>query len=333
MIKTLLRLEGLSIGYSPNNVIASNINTSLNIGDLICLIGPNGVGKSTLLRTLAGMQKPLAGRVLLMEEDIHQLPAKTLARQLSVVLTDRVEVGLLTGYGLVALGRYPHTNWLGRLSSHDLAVIRWAVELVEATHLAQRPISELSDGERQKLMIARALAQEPTLMILDEPTAYLDLPRRVEILQLLRRLAHVTGRTILASTHDLDLAMRLADVIWLFAPNGLLFVGAPEELVLNGVFERVFRKEGITFDPHTGSFDVSGELKDTISLKGEGLYAFWTRRALERRGFAIANVSPTTVEVWNEDGQTRWRLSRSRFVADFDSISALLSAIADENIS
>lgn len=312
----LAETHDLAIGYvaprKPPRIVAEGINLTLNKGELICLIGPNGAGKSTLMRTLAGMQKPLAGRVLLDGADLHTMPAPQLAQRLSVVLTDRVDPGLLTGHALVALGRHPYTDWSGRLTAHDEAMVNWAIEAVGADVLAARMVGELSDGERQRLMIARALAQEPLLMILDEPTAFLDLPRRVEIMRLLRQIAHETGRAVLLSTHDLDLTLRTADRIWLLSADGQLYVGAPEDLVLNGAFESVFSSEGVTFDVQTGAFRVSTQVGVPIALIGEGLAALWTGRALERAGFAVTQP-PTpqntglTVEIMQTDG-LRWHL-------------------------
>jgi iron complex transport system ATP-binding protein len=273
------------------------------------LIGPNGVGKSTLMRTLAGMQNPLAGRVALMGDDLKTLKAAERARRLSVVLTGREQVGLLTGYELVALGRHPHTAWTGQLTRHDEQVVRWAVEAVGAVDLAARRIAELSDGERQKLMIARALAQEPAAMILDEPTAFLDLPHRVEIMRLLRNLAAQTGRAILVSTHDLDLALRSAQKIWLMSGDAME-VGAPEDLVLSGAFQRSFQREGVAFDAQSGSFSIRQDHAGCVLVLGDGLAALWIKRALEREGFVtqkngaapLATITVLDEKHWSLDG-------------------------------
>ena len=281
---SVLNAQNLSIGYRADHIIASDIKVSLSSGELVCLIGPNGIGKSTLLKTLAGMQKPLAGSVALMGDDIRSLNASERARRLSVVLTGRAQVGLLTGYELTALGRHPHTDWTGHLSAHDDEVVRWAIQAVDAQALAQRRVAELSDGERQKFMIARALAQEPAIMILDEPTAFLDLPRRVEVIRLLRRLASETQRAILLSTHDLDLALRSAHKLWLMSGDNIE-VGAPEDLILSGAFQRTFQSEGVSFDVQSGSFSIERENVGCVTVSGDGLAAIWISRALEREGF------------------------------------------------
>ncbi len=292
MSAIMLETERLSIGYAPRRgprrVVAADLNLALHAGEVVCLLGPNGVGKSTLLRTLVGMQPGLAGRVLLDGADLATLGPRDLARRLSVVLTERIEVGQLSAYALVALGRHPHTDWTGRLTIRDEEVTRWALEAVGAADLAQRQVHELSDGERQRVMVARALAQEPLLMVLDEPTAFLDLPRRVEMMRLLRRLARETNRALLLSTHDLDLALRSADALWLLAPGGGLHSGAPEDLVLGGAFEATFASAGIGFDRRQGSFQVHPPANHRVRLVGDGLVGVWTARALERAGCLLA---------------------------------------------
>lgn len=243
----LLSTHNLSIAHGRRAPLAAGLNLQLGAGRLVCLLGPNGAGKSTLLRTLGGMQKPAAGRVYWRGQDLYALPARARAQALSVVLTERPALGLLTGYGLVALGRHPHTNWRGALGPEDEAQIRWAVAAVGAEEIAAQPVMQLSDGQRQKLMIARALAQESPVILLDEPTAFLDWPRRAEVMKLLKALAHRTGRAILLSTHDLDLAIRAADELWVMAA-GELRRACPEELSQNSVLAWAFGPEGAVFD-------------------------------------------------------------------------------------
>lgn len=302
MSSVVMHSEQLTIGYAaprtPRRVVAADLDLTLHAGEVVCLLGPNGVGKSTLLRTLVGMQPPLAGHVFLAGSDIATLTPRDLARRVSVVLTERLDVGQLSVYALVALGRHPHTDWLGRLTARDEEVTRWALAAVDAIDLAQRQVHELSDGERQRVMVARALAQEPLLMLLDEPTAFLDLPRRVEMMRLLRRLARETGRALLLSTHDLDLALRSADVLWLLAPGGVLHCGAPEDLVLGGAFEATFATNGVGFDRRQGVFAVHPPALRRVALAGDGLLAAWTVRTLERAGcLAVAADEPAPLRV------------------------------------
>jgi iron complex transport system ATP-binding protein len=318
---------GYDVGHKRQKVVSAGLTLALNPGELVCLIGPNGAGKSTLLRTLVGMQPALAGAVTLDGRGLSHLSMQQIARLMSVVLTEPVNVGLLSARELVALGRYPYTGWLGRLSAHDRDLVEWAIGAVGADDLAHRMISELSDGERQKVMIARALAQEPRVILLDEPTAFLDLPHRVDILGTLRRLAHDGGQAILLSTHDLDLALRSADRIWLMSRDGTVHVGAPEDLVLTGAFQRIFDRQGVSFDPATGSFELHQPTAGVVHLTGEGLAEVWTARALERSGFQVTrngNAAPVWVEVTGTNGDTRWRCEVSGQMVEVASIQDLV---------
>jgi iron complex transport system ATP-binding protein len=256
-------------------------------GELVCLLGPNGSGKSTLLRTLAGMQPPLAGTVELLGEDVATRSPEWLARHLSIVLTEPIDAGALTARELVGLGRYPFTDWLGRLTARDHERIEAAIAAVGALAIAEREVKSLSDGERQRVLIARALAQEPKLVILDEPTAYLDLPRRIETLGLLRRLVRENGIAVLLSTHHLDLALGHADRVWLLPTGGPLTIGAPEDVALSGALERTFHSDRLVFDPNDGTFALREEPADAaVAVEGDGLARRWVERALRRDGLA-----------------------------------------------
>lgn len=336
VMDTVLQTFDLGIGYTPKKqvpqVVAQGISVSLSRGEFVCLLGPNGAGKSTLMRTLVGMQPPLAGRVHLAGQDVSTLSAQDLAQLLSVVLTDRVQVGILTVRDLVALGRYPYTDWTGRLTDVDEAVIDWALDAAHAQDLVHRNVGALSDGERQKVMIARALAQQPKVMVLDEPTAFLDLPRRVEMMALLQHLAHETDKAILLSTHDLDLALRSADRIWLLPEGGPLHVGAPEDLVLNGAFERAFQSDGVRFDVNTGAFQMAAQKGMGVVLEGEGQEqeAYWTRRALERAGFEVWDaVGEKEVQytVWVLDGF--WQVQVGEGVETCQTIYEVIAGLRD----
>jgi iron complex transport system ATP-binding protein len=331
----LLQLDKLSVGYGGgrkvDRIVASEINLALFAGELVCLLGPNGAGKSTLLRTVAGMQHPLGGQVLLNGQDLHALSKPQLARQLSVVLTERVTAGLLTGYEVIALGRAPHTGWSGSLSARDHAIVQESIDAVGATPLAHRYVSELSDGERQRIMLARALAQEPQIMVLDEITAFLDLPRRVEIMRILSMLAHERQRAILLSTHDLELALSASDRIWLLAPGGAILAGAPEDLVLAGAFASAFAGQGVQFDEEAGSFTIQRMQHSEIGLDGEGMLARWTRRALERRGYGVVLSTGVSgrVRIANRNEKPAWEFSLNGQTGVCPSIESLLAALAN----
>jgi len=333
--KPAIHTHDLSIGYRSSRkadvVIAQNLNLTVKRGELVGLLGPNGAGKSTLLRTLAGMQKPLMGQVFLAGDNAHHIKSRELARHLSVVLTDRPNIGLMNGYALVALGRHPYTDWTGRLTQYDEAVIRWAVDAVHARDISDKPLMDLSYGQRQKLMIARALAQESDVIILDEPTAYLDLPRRVETMHLLKHLAHETNRAILLSTHDLDLALRSTDTLWLMA-EGQIRSGSPEDLILSDAFEETFRSQGIRFDKRTGAFWANTIQPIAIYVQGNGIPYIWTCRALERNQFSIADVPTSThIKIEYQDEKVVWVLTVEKQETTYLSIQALLSAIKEQN--
>jgi iron complex transport system ATP-binding protein len=333
----MLETRALAIGYKrpkhPMRVVAGEINVTLLAGEFVCLLGPNGAGKSTLIRTLAGMQAPLTGTILIAGDPLATLSACMLAKRMSLVLTHRVAVGMMPVVSFVALGRHPHTNWTGRLRLEDEEVVWRAIADAGIMALAHRPVCELSDGERQKVMIARALAQEPQVMILDEATAFLDLPHRVGLMRLLRRLAHGNGLAILLSTHDLDLALRCADRLWLLPPGGPLRDGIPEDLVLQDVFATTFADDaGIEFDKGSGSFILGGEEHGVVSLYGDGVAAIWTYRALERAGYRVLpnGTADIRVEVRLEDDGTIWRICDREAEYSCASLEAMLSALRQQ---
>lgn len=329
-LESVIELENLTTGYktiSDLKTITSGINTSLLREELVCLIGPNGAGKSTLMRTISGEQKPIEGKVYLEGKNIHDLTPKYLAKKLSLVLTERVHAGMLTAYEVVALGRFPYTDWSGKLKESDHQIIQGAIAMVGANELADRTLPELSDGERQKIMIARAFAQEPEVMILDEVTAFLDLPRRVEIIKLLRKMANEGGKSILLSTHDMDLALRGADRIWLLPKGGAMQVGAPEDLVLNGAFQKAFATEGMHFDSQSGAFKIHSTYKTTVALSGEGETATWTQRALERNGVKVDSSAKIQVYVKSDQDRNVWILQQNNSKTKISSIYELITAI------
>lgn len=244
-------LNHLTIGYvSKKNrkVVAEDINASLESNRMTCLIGPNGVGKSTLLRTLSAFQPPLDGKVSIHGKDLASLKEKKLARMVGVVLTAKPDVQNMTVEEMVGLGRSPYTGFWGTLSAQDKAIVDEAIDMVGIRPLALRMIQTLSDGERQKVMIAKALAQQTPVIFLDEPTAFLDYPSKVEMMQLLHRLSRTADKTIFLSTHDLELVLQIADTVWLMSDGGKLNMGTPHQLADSGALSEFIEKKGIVFD-------------------------------------------------------------------------------------
>ncbi|MEM9996646.1 MAG: ABC transporter ATP-binding protein [Bacteroidota bacterium] len=249
-----LTLDRLTVGYGDKAVL-TGLDARVEPGGFVCVLGRNGSGKSTLLRTVAGLQSALGGRVRLGDASVGPMPPTERARRIAVVLTEQAHSPGLTVDDVVALGRQPFTDWRGRLSAEDQAHVRRAFDLAGATPFAGRLFDDLSDGERQRVMIARAVAQRPALMVLDEITAFLDLPGRVEVMALLRRHARETGTVVLLSSHDLDLSLQLADVVWLLA-DGVLRVGTPDELIEQGAVGRAFDTADVAFSAERGRFEL-----------------------------------------------------------------------------
>ena len=256
--KIILQASKISIGYTSKkakDTIAQNIDLSLEKGKLIALIGANGIGKSTLLRTITGIQKPLSGTVLLNEKNIHELDALTLAQNLSVVLTEKLPPSNLTVWELIALGRQPYTNWIGTLTDTDIAKINEAIALTQIEHLVSKRHYEISDGQLQIVLIARALAQDTPLIILDEPTTHLDLLHKVVLFKLLKKLTQETEKCILFSTHDIDMAIQLSDEMIIMTPENTV-QDQPCNLILKGSFNTLFKDEHIVFDNEKGKFVI-----------------------------------------------------------------------------
>ncbi|MEU8362735.1 ABC transporter ATP-binding protein [Nonomuraea sp. NPDC048882] len=324
-----LATTDLSVGYRRRAVL-SGIDVTLRAGELTCLVGANGIGKSTLMRTLARAQPRLTGRIELRGRPIADLSPRELAAELAIVLTDRVAAGQLLGYDLVALGRAPYTGWFGRLDDADRRTIERALDTTGAGHLAGRPVTELSDGERQRLMIARALAQQPSVLLLDEPTAFLDLAARLELVELLRSLTHEHGLAVLMSTHDVEHMLRHADSLWLITPERELISGAPEEIGLAGHLRRLLH-DAATFDPRTGTFTWdTGQAATARVTAPPGCPAdllSWTVHAVERAGYRVSERgaevdAEVTVEVRASGG---WRVGPHRL----DSVTALVARLRD----
>jgi iron complex transport system ATP-binding protein len=255
MKEETISIQGLSIGYihkKETKVIAKDMDATICSGELTCLLGANGAGKSTLLRTLSAFLKPLSGNIWIQGRRLSDYRDKELATVIGVVLTEKCQLRNMTVTELVGMGRSPYTGFWGTLSQNDRRIVEDAIALVRIEDLKERMVHTLSDGERQKVMIAKALAQETPVIFLDEPTAFLDYPSKVEILHLLHRLSREMNKTIFLSTHDLELALQIADQLWLMDRKKGVMTGTPEDLALDGSLEYFFHhRKGIAFEKST----------------------------------------------------------------------------------
>jgi len=252
MQQTTVALSDLSIGYKTKHathIVGEHLTAAIQAGELTCLLGENGVGKSTLLRTLAGFQPSLAGEICIEGQPLELFSDKALAKKIGVVLTEKPDVGQMRVTELVAMGRAPYTGFWGILDEEDRKQVDEAIRQVGIESLRHRIVMTLSDGERQKVMIAKALAQQTPVIYLDEPTAFLDYPSKVEMLLMLRCICRTTSKTVFLSTHDVELALQVADRLWLMERGGHLQIGTPRKLAQQGVLAQfVERGNGIHFD-------------------------------------------------------------------------------------
>ena len=253
-----IQTKALSIGYktkSGTKVIAQDINLALSKGKLIALVGENGIGKSTLLKTIAGIIPPLHGEITLLNKPFQSYKPLALAQELSIVLTDKLPPSNLTVYEIIALGRQPYTNWLGTLTKEDKEKIEEAIALTDISHLIEKKHDEISDGQLQIALITRSLSQNTSIIALDEPTTHLDLVHKATLLKLLQKLAHETGKTIVYSTHDIDLAIQMADEMIVITSNKIL-QDQPCNLIQTGIFNSLFDSKHLTFDATIGKFKI-----------------------------------------------------------------------------
>jgi len=265
-----IQLRKLDIGYRTKHgfrIVASGIDGDIRSGELTCLLGANGIGKSTLLRTLSAFQPKIAGEVMIGSQELSSFTDKELSRKIGVVLTEKPDVRNMSVRELVSLGRSPYTGFWGNCSKEDMMIVDESIALVGIESLSRRMIHTLSDGERQKVMIAKALAQQTPVIYLDEPTAFLDFPSKVEVLQLLKRITREAGKTVFLSTHDVELALQLADTIWLMTHENGLTVGTPRELSVQGVLSKFIERQGIIFDRESLTIRIAQEQHETNNLE------------------------------------------------------------------
>ncbi|MCQ2349729.1 MAG: ABC transporter ATP-binding protein [Paludibacteraceae bacterium] len=285
----MLSTQNLTIGYGTR-AVQSNLTLTATSGRLTALCGQNGAGKSTLLRTLCGLQPALSGSVTIDGTPLERLSLAQRAKKMALVLTDKIEERQMSVYDLVATGRVPYTGWLGQLSNNDRNIVEQALLDVALTHKANSLLGDLSDGERQRAVVAKALAQQTDIVLLDEPTAHLDLPNRIAVMTMLHRLAADTNKTFVMSTHELDLAFQTADTVWLMTDG--VIAAPPEDLILQHRLQGAFENESFTFHPLDGHCEVTHPLdnhKPSICVQGDTIQANWLRRALNREGYTLTN--------------------------------------------
>lgn len=295
--RVVIRGRNLSIGYRTGkreSCVHEQLSFELRAGELTSLLGANGAGKSTLLRTLSASQPALRGELWLQGRPLSDYSEKERSQTIGVVLTDKTFAGGLTVYELVALGRQPHTGFFGRLHREDHRIVEEALHHVGIDHKARCYTAELSDGERQKVMIAKALVQECPLILLDEPTAFLDVVSRIEIMNLLHRLAAEQDKAILLSTHDIEQALVLSDRLWLLSRENGLQCGVTEDMILNHHMDGLFPHNDIRFDYNHGTYypTVSGRKQIVVCAENDTLL-HWLINALNRHGYQCLPASDT----------------------------------------
>lgn len=288
----LLRAENLRIGYllgKKEIKVCDGMNFELKRGELVALLGPNGAGKSTLLRTLSSSLQPLSGNVFYSGRLLKNISQRDLSRKISVVLTDHTQAGGLTVSELVSLGRQPYTGFFGRLKARDLRLVDEAINSVGLSFKSNSYMAELSDGERQKAMIAKALVQETDVLLLDEPAAFLDVASKLELMALLRQIAVERDCAVLFSSHDVEQALTLSDKLWLMSRAGLL-CGCTEDMVLQGHLSDLFRSNNVRFDIGSGVYRLCSDTSARVSVKAQDLcLLFWAKNALLRNGYGITD--------------------------------------------
>ena len=331
--REILSIQSLAIGCMRGRrklQILPPLNASACMGELVAVLGRNGIGKSTLLRSVAGLQKTLEGTVLINNEDSGHYSRLELARSVGYISTEIVRVSHMRVYDLVALGRFPYTDWTGRIDRRTDEIINKSINKAGLKDFGDRFISELSDGERQRAMIARVLAQDTDIMIMDEPLAFLDISGKFGIVKLMKELSSA-GKTIVFSTHDFNIALNNADKIWLIT-NSNLIQGAPEDLWLANYFEYLFDSEHTGFNPEDGSFNFSSVKMGKLHIEGgTKRLRNWTVKALKRNGFDISDQK-TTPYIRVLDGNDGWSLITNDEVLDFKTLYDLLQRLLQQSM-
>lgn len=324
--KISLSLEKLEVGFGTpgsGKILMPALNEIAREGELIAVLGRNGIGKSTLLRTITGLHPIVSGDLYIDGRNLKEYSRIQLSEKVGYISTEIVKVNNMTVFDLVSMGRFPYTGWFGQIRESDKREIISSIERVGLVDFINRPVIQLSDGERQKAMIAMVLAQDTGLIVMDEPTAFLDISAKLEIMHILHDLALKRNKTIIFSTHDLEFALNQADRIWLLSKQGILS-GAPEDLMLQGAFGSLFDPTKVTFNPMDGTFRIKNTRGGELQVIGKGHEKYWTEKALERAGYVIVESGATVVvEVQQRDG-LKWFIKNELLTRWFNSLYELV---------
>lgn len=321
----ILTTSKLNLGYRHGkevNAIAEDLNFELEKGKLTCLLGPNGVGKSTLIKTIMGQLPPLKGQIYLDGKPIQQYGLGKISKKMAVVLTDKIRMGTLSVRQLVELGRIPHTSWFGKLAPEDQSKVDNAIQSTNILYLADRPLTELSDGQLQKVMIARALAQDGEILLLDEPTAHLDLVNRMEIMQLLKAIARNENKAILITTHDLEIAIETADEFWLMPCGSPLLTGLPEDLIIQQKLDLLLPSPQLYFDQDAGKIKSKLDVLK-INIDGPATIKKWLEQALIKNNITklpegqSLTLKENPFELIFKDGEIEIKFQQIKALIDF----------------
>ena len=323
----VLKTDSLSVGYKDKTVLR-DIFLTVEKGRMICLLGPNGAGKSTVLHTLARLIEPIGGRIEMDGRELASISVGELAKKISVVLTGNNLPGLTTVRELVAIGRSPYTGFFGRLTEKDEELIDKSLHSVGAYDLRDRYCSELSDGEKQKIMIARALVQQPQLILLDEPTSHLDVSRKVEVMRILNSLAAENGIAVVMSMHDIDLAVKCSDYIVLIKNGSVKAAGTPEEIIKPGVIDELYDLKGAGYDEQTGAVELAGGSSRDLFVFGRAGTATAVMRAAARLGLGVGFGAAESYDI---DAHTAKAVCIDHFIHEHDgeSFESLYEKTAD----
>jgi len=325
----IILLEHFSIGYQKESILLNQLNLTVNRGEMIALIGKNGAGKSTLLKSMIGLVAPLEGVCLLDGVPFGEYSPRERARRVSFVSSQFTQLPSLTVEELVGLGRIPYTDWMGRMSAEDQKKIDKAIEEVQMGVFAGRKLENLSDGERQRAMIARAFVQDTPLMVLDEPTAFLDVPNTFELVRLLSRFKE-NGRSIVYSTHDLETAIQFADKMWVIH-KGRILEGAPEDLGLSGLYNELFSDSGINYDEHVGRFLGSVTERGFVAVTGDREdLLIWTRKTVERLGYMVKEGADVKIKVVSSPAGVSWILQNRKGLTRYKNLYTLARFLIQE---